>query len=131
VTGVGQGQVLGVRWPDVGWNRGIDISTRPSVPPGLRPKRIAELEREVTELEYVEEALVVQALARGQSVERRSDAPAAAILGVRVLTKRAAPRRRSRSFGSRTACTHKSFGNSLAADTVRSGDFLTPSPPPE
>jgi hypothetical protein len=59
--------------------------------PGLRPKPIAELERELETLAYQEETLVVQALARGESVERRSDAPAAAILGVRVVEKRTAP----------------------------------------
>jgi len=38
-------------------------------------------------LQYVEEALVRQALPKGEAVERRSDAPAWAILQVRDVPK--------------------------------------------
>jgi hypothetical protein len=49
-----------------------------------RPKRIAELEKEITSLRYVEETLVVAALDRGESEERSNSAPPECVLGIRV-----------------------------------------------
>jgi hypothetical protein len=52
-------------------------------------KRIAELTEEITRLEYVEEKLVLREIEAGRSVERRGNAPAEAILQVKVAEKRA------------------------------------------
>jgi hypothetical protein len=59
-------------------------------PAAERPARIAALEREVLELRYVEEALVTAAIAEGQAVVRDTDAPPAAVLGVRVVVAKPA-----------------------------------------
>jgi hypothetical protein len=63
-----------------------------SAPLSERPARIRALESEIEQLEYLEEALVMQALDRGEAVERRSDASPAAILQARV--SRSWPQRR-------------------------------------
>jgi hypothetical protein len=52
-----------------------------------RPPRIAALERELDELQRVEEALVAAAVAAGEPVHRSPSAPPAAVLGVRVADK--------------------------------------------
>jgi hypothetical protein len=57
----------------------------------LRPKRIAQLEAELETLAYQEEQLVLAALAKGESVERRPGSPAWAILGVRIAQAKPAP----------------------------------------
>jgi hypothetical protein len=51
--------------------------------------RSAALEAELAELAYVEEAVVVAALAKGQDVQRSALAPPAAVLGVRVAETKA------------------------------------------
>ena len=52
-----------------------------------RAPRIAALERQLDDLDRVEEALVVAAIAAGQPVHRSPSAPPAAVLGVRVADK--------------------------------------------
>lgn len=64
--------------------------------PGLRlsadekAKRRAELADQINNLEFQEEALIQDALAEGQLIERRAQASAAAILGVAQATRKAA-----------------------------------------
>jgi hypothetical protein len=62
-----------------------------SAPPSERPARIRALESEIEELEFIEERLVMQALDRGEPVERRSDASPAAVLQARVVVAKPAP----------------------------------------
>jgi hypothetical protein len=57
------------------------------VPLAKREERIVAIEEELAELAYAEEGLISTALAAGQQVERRSDAPAPAILGIRVVAR--------------------------------------------
>jgi hypothetical protein len=64
------------------------------MPVAERPARIAALEAELETLAYLEEALVEQALAKGEAIERRSEAPAWAILGVKIVTAKAVERKR-------------------------------------
>jgi hypothetical protein len=68
----------------------IEADANRVMPPSLRPARVAELEAELEQLAYVEEAPVVQALERGESVERRSSARPEAILQVRIATAKPA-----------------------------------------
>ena len=49
-----------------------------------RAARLADIERELAELSYIEEALVERALANGETAERRSNARPEAILAVRI-----------------------------------------------
>jgi hypothetical protein len=58
------------------------------LPQSERKKRVAELEAEISELAYVEEALVADAIARGEDVQRSPSAPPQAVLGVRVVEAR-------------------------------------------
>jgi hypothetical protein len=60
-------------------------------PPAERPARIRALESEIEQLEFIEEALVMQALDRGEPVERRSDASPLAVLQARVVVAKPAP----------------------------------------
>jgi hypothetical protein len=69
----------------------VDEQANKPIPVAERPKRIAELEAELETLAYQEEQLVLAELAAGRPVERRSDAPAWAILGVRVVQTPAQP----------------------------------------
>ena len=59
------------------------------LPRAERKKRIAALEAELAELAYVEEALVVAAIAKAKDVQRSALAPPAAVLGVRVAETKA------------------------------------------
>jgi hypothetical protein len=52
------------------------------VPLAGRKKRIGELEAEIVELAYVEEALVAAAIANGEDVQRSPSAPPQAVLQV-------------------------------------------------
>jgi hypothetical protein len=54
------------------------------LPQAERKKRIAALEQEIEQLAYVEEAVVADAIARGEDVQRSSSAPPQAVLQVRV-----------------------------------------------
>jgi hypothetical protein len=67
-----------------------------SCPPSERPGRIRELEREIEQLERIEEALVLRELAAGRPVERRSDASPAAVLQVKVAEKPAVEAKKAR-----------------------------------
>ena len=57
------------------------------LPVAHRAPRIAALERQLDDLDRVEEALVAAALAAGSSVHRSPSAPPAAVLGVRVTER--------------------------------------------
>jgi hypothetical protein len=57
------------------------------LPVAQRPARIAALERELDKLHRVEEALVADAIAAGQPVQRSPSAPPATVLGVKVAGK--------------------------------------------
>ena len=57
------------------------------LPVAQRPPRIAALERDLGELQRMEEALVAAAIATGQPVHRSPSAPPAAVLGVRLADK--------------------------------------------
>jgi hypothetical protein len=54
------------------------------LPIAERPPRIAVLDRELEELSYIEEALVVAAIMAGRAVHRSPSVPPAAVLGVRI-----------------------------------------------
>jgi hypothetical protein len=110
ITGVGKGEKLKVVWPGAGWDIKGPIEHRAEVLPMMamlfpdemiaaltreveriandplpvkqRAARIAELRREIDELGYVEEALVV-----ANGAERSFDASPEAILGVRLAKK--------------------------------------------
>jgi hypothetical protein len=58
-----------------------------------RAARIAVLEAELAELFYIEEVLIVAALANGADVQRSPNASPEAILGVRIV----APTKNSRA----------------------------------
>jgi hypothetical protein len=83
ITGIGKGERLKVIWPGAGWDTRGPREDR-AVPQAERKKRIAELEAEISELAYVEEALVADAIARGEDVQRSPSAPPQAALQVRV-----------------------------------------------
>jgi hypothetical protein len=68
----------------------VERMARGSAPPSERPARIRALESEIEQLEFIEEALVMQALDRGEPVERRSDASPAAVLQARVVVAKPA-----------------------------------------
>jgi hypothetical protein len=53
---------------------GIDAATR--------ARRIAEIERQVLQLEHIEEAMVTEAIAKGLEVFRRPSASGWALLGI-------------------------------------------------
>ena len=55
------------------------------LPLAERKRRIAALERELTELGYLEETLIAAALANGEAVQRSALASPEAVLGVRVV----------------------------------------------
>jgi hypothetical protein len=67
--------------------REVEQMANDPLPVAERPPRIAALERELDELQRVEEALVVVAIAAGSSVHRSPSAPPAAVLGVRVAER--------------------------------------------
>ena len=69
----------------------VERMARGSAPPSERPARIRALESEIEQLEYLEEALVMQALDRDEPVERRSDASPLAVLQARVVVAKPAP----------------------------------------
>jgi hypothetical protein len=107
ITGIGKGEKLKVVWPGAGWDMKGLIEHRAEVLPLVaslfpdamsaalmreveriasdllprpeREKRIAELRREIDELCYVEEVLVV-----ASGAERSLDASPQAILGIRL-----------------------------------------------
>jgi hypothetical protein len=64
--------------------REVERVANDPLPQAERKKRIAELEAEISELAYVEEALVADAIARGEDVQRSPSAPPQAVLQVRV-----------------------------------------------
>ena len=57
------------------------------LPVAHRAPRIAALERQLDDLDRMEEVLVVAAIAAGQPVHRSPSAPPPAVLGVRVADK--------------------------------------------
>jgi hypothetical protein len=57
------------------------------VPPAERPAAIAELERELEQLQRTEEALITAAEGRGEEVTRSHDVPPWVLLGVAVAEK--------------------------------------------
>jgi hypothetical protein len=113
ICGIGKGEKLKVVWPGAGWDtRGpredraevlpmmallfpdamtaalmgeVDRMASDPLPQAARQKRIAELEREIEQLAYIEEALVAAAIAEGEDVQRSSSAPPQAVLQVRVV----------------------------------------------
>ena len=117
ISGVGTGERLRVIWPGAGWDssgprehradvlpliallhgdamvaalmREVERMSNTPVPRAERKKRVAALEGELAELAYVEEAVVVAALAKGQDVQRSALAPPAAVLGVRIAETKA------------------------------------------
>jgi len=64
--------------------REVERVANDPLPQAERKKRIAELEAEISELAYVEEALVAAAIADGEDVQRSPSAPPQAVLQVRV-----------------------------------------------
>jgi hypothetical protein len=112
ITGVGKAEKLKVVWPGAGFdNRGpredraevlplmallfpdavpaalmteVERMANDPLPQAERKKRIAALEQEIEQLAYVEEAVVADAIARGEDVQRSSSAPPQAVLQVRV-----------------------------------------------
>jgi hypothetical protein len=112
ITGIGRGDRLKVVWPGAGFdNRGpredraevlpmmallfpdamtaalmgeIERMASDPLPQAARQKRIAELEAVISELAYVEEALVAAAIGEGEDVQRSPSAPPQAVLQVRV-----------------------------------------------
>jgi hypothetical protein len=58
------------------------------LPQAARQKRIAALEHEIEQLAYAEEALIADAIAEGEDVQRSPSAPPQAVLGVRVVEAR-------------------------------------------
>jgi hypothetical protein len=86
-------QVAALLWPEQladALMARIEALADGAVPPKDRPARLAALVREVEQLQYCEEALITAAVAAGEAVTRSTDAPPAAVLGVRVKA-RAAP----------------------------------------
>jgi hypothetical protein len=101
ITGVGKGEKLKVIWPGAGWDIKGPIEHRAEVlpmtaflfpsemvaglmgevermandpmPPAARLRRIAELEQEIEQLAFVEEALVAVAIADREDVQRKPD----------------------------------------------------------
>jgi hypothetical protein len=65
--------------------REVERIANDPLPQAERKERIAELEREIEQLAYVEEALVAAAIAGGEDVQRSSSAPPQAVLQVRVV----------------------------------------------
>ena len=57
------------------------------LPVAHRAPRIAALERQLDDLDRMEEVLVVAAIAADQRVQRSPSAPPAAVLGVRVAER--------------------------------------------
>jgi hypothetical protein len=116
ITGIGRGERLKVVWPGAGWDikgpighraevlpmmallfpdvmtaalmRDVERMANDPLPQAERKKRIAELESEIEQLAYVEEALVADAIARGEDVQRSPSAPPQAVLGVRAVEAR-------------------------------------------
>jgi hypothetical protein len=115
VSGVGVGERLSIIWPGAQGSSGyisehtcdplallaavfpdrmlalvmgeVERMANDPLPVAQRAPRVAALERELDELNRVEEALVAAALATGDSVHRSPSAPPAAVLGVRVAEK--------------------------------------------
>jgi hypothetical protein len=113
ITGVGSGEKLKVVWPGAGFdNRGpredraevlpmmallfpdamtaaltseVERMTNDPLPQAERKRRIAELEHEIEQLAYIEEALVADAIAGAEDVQRSPSAPPQAVLQVRVV----------------------------------------------
>jgi hypothetical protein len=124
ITGIGNDEQLRVTWPGGGWDQNgprvhraellplfaflhpdelvsallqeIERKANEPLPRARRLKRIAELEAELEELAYAEEALVCAAIANGETVERRGDAPAPVVLLVRVGGRRWNVKRQAR-----------------------------------
>jgi hypothetical protein len=122
ITGIGPGQKLQIIWPGAGWSTSGPRTDRAELLPLMaalfsermveflmsvaehetsggavpikdRAARIAVLEAELAELFYIEEVLIVAALANGADVQRSANAPPEAILGVRIV----APTKSSRT----------------------------------
>jgi len=68
--------------------REVERMANGPLPQAARHKRIAALEREISELAYIEEALVAAAIADGEDVQRSPGAQPHAVLGVRVVEAR-------------------------------------------
>jgi hypothetical protein len=112
ISGIGQGERLRVVWPGAGWTSSgpredvADVlSMTALVHPDVmaaallkevdrvadtaslkdREARIAELEVELADLAYTEEALVTEAIADSEDVSRAIDALPCAVLGVRIV----------------------------------------------
>ena len=64
--------------------REVERMASDPMPPAARKRRIGELEAEIVELAYLEEALVAAAIANEEDVQRSLDAPPQAVLGVRI-----------------------------------------------
>jgi hypothetical protein len=62
----------------------IDRMTGAVVPIKERASRIAALTTEIEQLAYVEEALIADASANGEPIERAPSAPPQAVLGLRI-----------------------------------------------
>jgi hypothetical protein len=99
ISGIGKGEQLKVVWPGSGWDEGGPRTNKAEVLPMMAmlfpnemtaallaevTARIAELESELAELAYAEEALITAALAEGAEVQRSPNALPAAVLQVRV-----------------------------------------------
>jgi hypothetical protein len=112
ISGIGKSERFKVVWPGAGWDargpredraevlpmmallfpdamvaalmREVERMANEPLPLAARHKRITELEAEISELAYVEEALVAAAIARGEDVQRSPSAPPQAVLQVSV-----------------------------------------------
>jgi hypothetical protein len=79
--------MMALLFPDVmvaALMREVERMANDPLPQAERNKRIAQLEREIDELAYLEEQLVVAAIAEGEDVQRSPSAPPQAVLQVRV-----------------------------------------------
>jgi hypothetical protein len=107
ISGIGTGQKLQVTWPNSVIAvfaqlfpekvqevilAGVERVANEPLPIKERTARIAELRREIDKLAYLEEQLVVTAIARGENVQRSFDAPPEAVLGIRVVEAKRVPR---------------------------------------
>jgi hypothetical protein len=116
ISGISDGEHLKVIWPGAGWDqsgarefradilplmailhpeemvtallREVERVANTPTPVAERMKHIARLEHEIEELSYLEESLVCAAIASGETIERRSAAPPAAVLQLRVARAR-------------------------------------------
>jgi hypothetical protein len=69
---------------------GLQLDHTGALPPDEKAQRIADLEDEIDSLERTEESLICQAAAQQLTILRRPKASPAAVLGVRVVKRKAA-----------------------------------------